>query len=192
MELIDPTIEDRSVVSTLVNLEGLSIKGVVEDIDFSRLSRLQDCTIEDAGSIGNVGACPALKELRVDKAKVEDLSRLTPLTQLTTLTLLSVPLRSLHQIEQLVALQKLDLTQCYRFTALDGIEQTHITELWLDILPRLHSIAPLLQLRSLRKLELTSCKQIEDFERLGELNWLQTLWITTCRDLPSKHFLELT
>lgn len=188
--LTDKAIPDRSVVSALVNLEDLSITGNLDGLDFSQLSHLQTCMIQEAPSLGNIGACPALTKLDVRQTKVEDLAVFAPLPHLADLLLYSVPLRSLHNIERLQALRKLDFTQCRRLESLDGIEQMQIEELWLDYLPRLRSIAPLTKLPTLRKLEIGSCKQIEDLERIAESSSLETLWITTGREIPSLAFLR--
>jgi hypothetical protein len=99
-------------------------------------------------------------------------------------------LSSLRHIERLFTLRELHLAQCRRLDMLDGIEQTSIEELWLDVLPRLRSLAPLTRLRTLKKLEIGSCKQIEDLDRLGEIIWLETLCIMTGREIPSLAFLR--
>jgi len=190
LALLDESIEDRSALNLLVNLEALSIEGTVDRIDFSRLGRLQECMIEDARSPRNIGACPALQDLTLRSVKkVEDFALFAVLHRLTKLLLDSVPLRSLHHIERLQTLRELHLVQCRRLESLEGIEQTHIEELWLDYLPRIHSIAPLTKLSTLRKLEISSCKQIEDLERIAESSSLETLWIMTGREIPSLAFL---
>lgn len=191
LDLLDPSIRDRSVVSALGRLEELWIEGSVEDVDFSNLSRLHTCSLGAAPSPGNVWACPALQHLTLRKVKkVEDFAIFAPLARLVTLALDSVPLRSLRQIEQLQALRKLDLTQCRRLDSLEGIEHTRIEELWLDILPRLYSIMPLTKLQTLKILKLASCKRIADWEKIGEIQSLEQIGIMLGREISSLAFLR--
>jgi len=191
LELLDKSITDRSVINALVNLEALSIEGAVDDLNFSSFVGLQTCMIEDAPSSGNVGACPALQDLTLRNVKkFEDFAPFASLHRLTKLLLDAVPLRSLHYIERLQTLRELHLAQCRRLDTLEGIEGTHIEELWLDYNSRLRSIAPLTKLSSLRKLEIGSCKQIEDLECIAENSSLETLWIMTGREIPSLAFLR--
>lgn len=184
-------IEDRSFVGTFVNLEKLSLRYSVNGIDFSQLSRLQNCVIEEVPSPGNIGTCSTLRDLTIRSVKkLEDFTALASLKQLRKLLLDSVPLRSLRHIEQLQALRELHLVQCRRLESLAGVEHTYVEELWLDILPRLHSIAPLTQRHTLKKLEIGSCKQIDDLECIAEIPSLETLWIMTGREIPSLEFLR--
>ena len=164
----DETIADLSVVSELELLESLSVRGAVETIDFGRLPRLRTCALADAGSAGNVGASPSLRELALDGMGIRDLAALAPLG-----TLRALSLRSLGAL-----------------ATLDGLEALPLEELESHRLSAVCSIAPVTALRTLRKLSLSEASRLADVERIGEVTSLETLYIDRVPELASLAFLR--
>lgn len=158
------SIADLSVVSELRNLEGLNIASSVEDVDFSRLVRLQECGLSEVASLGNIHECPSLEDLRLLSVRIRDVKALTPLKS---------------------SLRRLILSNMNSLTTLEGVEALKLEELRLIYLGRVRSIAPVTKLRRLRLLEVTGSQRIVNIAQIGKLTSLRELHIERGPALPS-------
>lgn len=185
----DSHIKDISAVSRLENLEAVSIAGAYDQIEFGRLRRLRQCSIESRTVSENLCASSGLEGLVLSGCSSRDLRWISPLKNLVRLELQDMPLQSLAGIEALQRLQKLHIGRS-DVEHLDGVQALkQLSEVILGALKRLGSIAALSSLPAVKELWLESCKRVKDLTCISTLTSLHKLTLVNMGDIDSARFL---
>jgi len=140
-----------------------------QKIDFSALPKLEECSFswKDYFTPALL-ECPNLHTLGLWGCPAKDLQLLSSATQLSTLSLCQGSLADLRGIEQLQALQKLDLVY----------------------LRNLSDIGALRELKGLRDLSMSKCAKVQDLSAIHALSGLKELAIDGKHSFEDLEFLR--
>lgn len=186
-EVHDPTdVPDLSALAQLHQLNYLTLTHGLDQIDFSRLTALRTLGVSaDAPQFGNLRSCRSLRTLYLTNCGLRDLRPLAGLDQLTEVNVGEAPLKSLAGIHELRGLRRLALAQV-PLASLDGIEDLQaIEDIYIYMLGRLQSIAPLTSLKRLKTLSIGAGRKIADLEHLGDIANLEALDLTGAAPSPA-------
>ena len=175
---IECEISDLSALAKFVRLKQLHVESGLRTIDFSRLQKLKSVSVSDDSPVfDRLHECKSLEQLYVVDCGLRDLVPLSKMRQLVDLTIGEAPLRSLAGIENLRSLKQLALRQV-PLERLDEIGAADaLEELRLTFVSRITSIAPLVKLRSLKRLAICGGRKISDWESIGRLAGLEELTV---------------
>src|SRR6266545_5719400 len=176
-EVHDPTdVPDLSALAQLHQLNYLTLTHGLDQIDFSRLSALRTLGASAAApQFGNVRSCRSLRTLYLTNCGLRDLMPLAGLDQLTEVNVGEAPLKSLAGMNELRGLRRLALVQV-PLASLDGIEDLQaIEDIYIHMLGRLQSIAPLTGLSRLKRLKLLQLDNVGPVPSLAFLRGLDKL-----------------
>ncbi|HYU09414.1 MAG TPA: DUF4259 domain-containing protein [Gemmatimonadales bacterium] len=176
-EVHDPTdVPDLSALAQLHQLNYLTLTHGLDQIDFSRLTALRTLGASaDAPQFGNVRSCRSLRTLYLTNCGLRDLMPLAGLDQLTEVNVGEAPLKSLAGMNELRGLRRLALVQV-PLASLDGIEDLQaIEDIYIHMLGRLQSIAPLTGLSRLKRLKLLQLDNVGPVPSLAFLRGLDKL-----------------
>ncbi|WP_078410280.1 leucine-rich repeat domain-containing protein [Priestia abyssalis] len=169
-------LKDISGLRYLKSLKGLSlsettvIDGGIE-VDLEAFSELESLLLCWSKKIRGLHHLTNLKGLLLEKyaPKQGDLEELATLEKLEELTITQSKVRSLQGIGKLNQLKELELNYLRTLTSLGDIEGLG---------------------SSLKKLDITSCKNIQDLLRIRALHSLEFLFLVKCGEVPSLEFIE--
>jgi len=172
----DDDVPSLAALGQLHRLNELSLRYGLDQIDFSKLGMLDYLSVSaDAPVFGNLNRSSSLRSLHITGCALRNLTPLAGLDRLTELTIGEAPLKSLAGMNELRGLRRLALAQV-PLASLDGIEDLQaIEDIYIYMLGRLQSIAPLTGLPSLRKLSIGAARKVADFDQLGEMTALEHL-----------------
>lgn len=175
---IDTPIADMSHLSVLPRLETLyfGYNAELEDLNLGRLPRLETLRLaHDRLCETVIASAPRLKALYIQNCALRDLTALRDLRTLEYLSVTEAPLQSLKGIDQLRSLRHLVLSQV-PVPTLEGIERTtRLENLGLHATPKLVSVEPVAELKTLRVLSIDGARRIRELEVLGSLVHLEEL-----------------
>lgn len=181
-----PTVEEVSLnsnylkdVSGLYHIKNLKSLGLSEstvvdgkiEVDLEVFSNLEDLFLHWSKRIKGLGKLTNLKELCMYKYAPKE--------------------RDLQELGNLENLEELVLTQC-KISSLTGIGKLkNLRKLELNYLRTLNDLGDLEGLNHyLQKLEIETCKKIENLYKIGHLKALEFFILTNCGDIPSLSFVK--
>lgn len=161
---------DASGLRHLERLEELHIDGIARMPDFGEFPHLRRLMVTCKGKLRLSEENRALRDLCLSSysPKSKDLSELPTLPELEALSLNGGSVLSLEGIERFVGIRKLQLSR----------------------MPRLTSIAPVVQLPRLEELRCEDCKRIVGHSAIVDAKALSLLWYINCGSMPSISFLN--
>lgn len=169
-------ISDVTALSQFSQLRELSLLEGVGQLDFARLKQLESLSVSgDTPEFGNLAACRSLRLLGITDCGLRDVTPFAGLAHLRELQISEAPVKSLEGIAGLKSLRRLVLAQL-PLERLDGVELLRdLDDVYLLLLRRLYSIAPLVELPALKSLVVDSCGKVSDVERLSGAKKLECL-----------------
>lgn len=175
---IDCPVADMSHLGALPRLRELYLgyEAQPENVDLPRLHGLETLRLAHRSSCDEtIASAFRVKALYIQNCGLRDLTPLQNLSKLEYLNVGEAPLRSLNGMDGLRSLRALVLSQV-PVADLEGIDRlATLEELWLHATPRLSSIAPLAELKTLRKLSIYTTRKGWDLTQLGRLTRLDEL-----------------
>jgi Leucine-rich repeat (LRR) protein len=153
----------------LTSLKKLSINTFGKNgIDISPLINLEYFAIQWRPNVKGFEHCDKLQELLLIDFKPEkDLSKISSVVSLKKLVIKVSSIASLAGIESLANLEEILLGNCRKIT----------------------SLAPLNELKKLRKITLDGTGKHLDFETLGHLPNIKEFFVVSCKNPPSKQWV---
>jgi Leucine-rich repeat (LRR) protein len=169
-------LKDISGLRHLKNLTGLSLsESTVVDgnigIDLETFANLESLYLHWSKKIKGLHHLTNLKELWLWKyaPKQGNLEELATLEKLEELTITQSKIRSLNGIRKLTQLKELELNYLRTLTSLGDIGELGA---------------------SLKKLDITSCKNIQDMSQIQSLHSVEFLFLKKCGEVPSLEFIK--
>lgn len=161
----------------LNNLKFLAINVLAKDnqeIDFNMFPKLEDCRFTWRPKASSIFNCTSLKRLDIIKFNKDNLQDLSKLINLKILDLRQSSFKSLVGIESL-GLEKLGLYYLSKLENLQTVDKLSKSLKVLDIesCKNINDIHEISQLHNLEKLGLNNCKQIDSLKPIQNLNKLQ-------------------
>lgn len=161
---------DQNAVNLLHNLRYLNIYNEKQPIDLSNFPKLETCTANFGKNLIGLESCKNLNELTLVgyRPKSKDFAEFPELKKLAKLKVLGGSLLNLS-----------------------GIGNLPLSEFSVFSLAKLTSISALTSLsKSLRKLQIESCRRVTDFDSLRSMRALEKLMISQCGSIPSIDFIK--
>jgi hypothetical protein len=172
----DDDTPDLSALGRMRRLKQLYLSGGLEQVDFSGLRKLTSLSVSARHPVfGNLRTCGSLRVLSITNSGLRDLTPLTGLKRLRELVIGEAPLQALTGIGELRNLRRLALSQVPLGSLNEIAQAGRLHDVYLYMVGRLESIAPLKALPALRTLNLGSCRKVRDLDSIGELRGLESL-----------------
>lgn len=178
-------------------LEGLDIRwllildGRLDDLSpLAHIGEtLEELTISEAapGTTVPLDVLPRLRHLRVEWSMVRDALESVEGSQLRRLYVEGCDHVDLAPFGDLGHLEYLELVAPRHLNSLFGIDAlSSIADLRISLAPKLTDLGGIESAaKTLEKLELETCKQIDSLEPVGALKLLRELWIADCGEIES-------
>ena len=177
LELSALSIADVSPLYDLPNLRRLNINGFKQEIDFTRIPKLEDLRLDwHEKSFSSLLACDQLRILGIGYYTHADLQQLKNLRSLEELIISFSRIESLAGIEHFPELGLLSVDYVRNLETLEPLGACR--ELWnlsIDGAKNLRQIDPVSPLRNLRELCLKRCPEIESLRPIKSLPALESV-----------------
>ncbi len=188
--LVSLTISDRDTplefINELPNLRRLSIPRPGIEIDFSRIQKLEECSLSEYKKLPEeLAACRNLKILNLYYCAFKSIDDISKFGQFEELNLVSVRTSSLRSVCNLKNLRSFSLNRskepnlqflssCHR---LEGVQLMHMSSL--------ESIEGIESLKKLNDFGLSACFSLEDVSPLAQLGGLNRVLFESCPNLKT-------
>lgn len=171
LEVVNQKRFNTRLLDGLSNLRGLRLDSPGAGIDFSCFPELEVFVGDWHADNTNLHRCQELRRLHVwqFKPKSQDLGVLARTTRLESLMLTQTDIRSLAGVETLEDLRYFEIAYAAKLESLDAFStgNMELRELAIAHAKKIKSYEPIVALRRLRRLRLSSCAPMPD------LKWTQ-------------------
>ncbi len=166
-------------ISKLTRLKRLSIPFKHQHaLDFSRLNKLQSCSLQWNNKVSSVFESSGLRRLQLTGLNWRYANGLACLANLESLELSHSGIKSFEPISHLANLRRLSLQVCHNLENLDGIEALQNLQLLnLSEVHKITSLECLTPLKNLEALVISDARDIKSVGPLEELTNLKAVWI---------------
>lgn len=196
MEVYSWKVKDVTALESLRNLELIGLQCEFNKApDFSTFKKLQICKLLWRPTAAGIFSCISLRLLNIQNYPSEDFRAIEGLVNLRELEITSRRLVSLHGIEGLRQLLRLDLADCPMLESLAGVESCReLTDVKIDNCKKFYSIDMLGQLELIKKIYLANCGTIKTLKSISGCKQLQSILLIESTDIedgdmaPLLHF----
>jgi len=149
-----------------------------QPLDFTKLSKLQSCTINWNKKVHSIFQSKSLKRLQLSSLNWQHTDDLANLRSLENLEIAHSGIRAFEPIRHLTNLKRLSLQVCHSLENLSGIEDLqNLKLLSLSEVNKITSLECLTPLKNLEALTISDARDIESVAPLEELKNLRAIWI---------------
>lgn len=177
VEVYSWKVKDVTPLESLRNLELIGLQCEFNKApDFSTFKKLQICKLLWRPTAAGIFSCISLRLLNIQNYPSEDFRAIEGLVNLRELEITSRRLVSLHGIEGLRQLLRLDLADCPKLESLAGLESCgDLAEIRIENCKRFYSIDMLGELKLVKKIYLIDCGKIKTLQPISGCKQLQSI-----------------
>lgn len=170
---------DFSFLYELKNLKKISIQTVFSDIDFSKLSHIENLSIQwNKKYIKHIESLINLSSLFVNGYDEKDLNNFKKLDSLKFLSIKNAKCNSLSGVEELQSLEGLFIGGFKNLVNISDLENLKkLKYLFFELCPKIENLDVLKNNRSIEILETIDCKNIKHISFVNSLPKLEQLTI---------------